>query len=107
MSKKWGSKSGLLSAPTLILPLCPIGLWRGPPTEIFIIYDEFPPPAWMILQGGLGTFGIPDVNNEWILFKYFLSDRINRMNWICSRFHPETGNSKFPKNPVIPGYIGY
>jgi hypothetical protein len=49
--------------------------------------------------GGLGTSGIPDVIKEWILFKYFLSDRINRMNWIFSRFHPETVNSKSPNNP--------
>jgi hypothetical protein len=27
---------------------------------------------------------------EWIHFKYFLSDRINRMNWIFSRFPDET-----------------
>ncbi len=57
--------------------------------------------------GGFGTSGIPDVIKEWILFKYFLSDRIKRMNWIFSRFHLETGSSISPNNPVNPVYIEY
>jgi len=57
--------------------------------------------------GGLGTSGSPDVIKEWILFKYFLYDRINRINWIFSWFHPETGNLKFPNNPINPVYIEY
>jgi len=50
--------------------------------------------------------------------KYFLLDRINRMNRdftailapsakriMYCRFHPETGNIKYPNNPVNPVYF--
>jgi len=43
--------------------------------------------------------------------KYFLLDRINRMNApsakriMYCRFHPETGNIKYPNNPVNPVYF--
>jgi signal transduction histidine kinase len=33
---------------------------------------------------------------EWIHFKYFLSDRINRMDWILSQFPDETVKRKYP-----------
>jgi hypothetical protein len=52
--------------------------------------------------GGLDASGIPDIIKEWILFKsFYLAGSTGSIGFFL-RFQPETGNLKFPNNPVNP-----
>jgi len=56
------------------------------------------------MQANEKLFGRLDLAGKSRIAPDFLSDRIN---WIFSRFRPETGNSKYRNNPVNPVCIEY